>query len=159
MANLNQCNFIGNLTRSPEIKTLYDGSSMCKVSIAINESWKDKATGEKQEKTEFVNVIAFKRLAEVMGDYLKKGASVFISGKFQTRKWEDKEGNNRYTTEIIANQMQMLGGKGQGGQGDQGDQGSQISQERAAIRQSSPQQPSLADDVFGQLHDSDEPPF
>jgi len=83
-------------------------------SIAVGESWKDKTTGEKQERTEWVNLVAFERTAEIVAEYLKKGSQVYVSGKMQTRKWQDKEGNDRYTTEVVVHQMQMLGGRSSG---------------------------------------------
>jgi len=116
MANLNQCNFIGALGKDPESRFFPDGSAVCNFSIAINESWKDKATGEKKERVEWVNIVATHKLAEICGEYLKKGSSVFITGKLATRKWKDKDGQDRYTTEIRADTMQMLGGKQDGEQ-------------------------------------------
>ncbi len=110
MANLNQCQFIGNLGQKPEIKYTQSGVAVVNFNIAVSEKWKNR-DGEKQEHTEWVRCVAWKRLAEICGEYLDKGSSVWISGKLQTRSWEDKEGNKRYTTEIVANNMQMLGGK------------------------------------------------
>jgi len=110
MASLNSCSFIGNLTRDPEVKYLPNGDAVANCSIAVNESWKNKA-GEKQERAEFINLTFYRKLAEIAGQYLKKGALTYVEGKMQTRKWQDKEGVDRYTTEIIVNQMQMLGGK------------------------------------------------
>ena len=110
MASLNRCSFIGNLTRDPEVKFLTNGEAVANCSIAVNESWKDK-NGDKQERVEFVNITFYRRLAEIAGEYLKKGALTYVEGKMQTRKWVDKEGHDRYTTEIIVDQMQMLGGK------------------------------------------------
>lgn len=116
MASLNQCNFIGRLTEIPQIKYLPNGDPVVNFSIAINEKYKDK-TGETKEQTEFVRIVAFRKLAEIMGQYLKKGSQVFISGKMKTRKWQDQNGQDRYTTEIIADQMQMLGSKDDGNRG------------------------------------------
>ena len=110
MASLNLCSFIGNITRDPEVKYLPNGDAVASCSIAVNESWKNKA-GEKQERAEFINLTFYRKLAEIAGQYLKKGALTYVEGKMQTRKWQDKEGVDRYTTEIIVNQMQMLGGK------------------------------------------------
>lgn len=103
--SLNQCQFIGNLGRDPETRYLPSGESVCNFSIGVGWKTKDK------EGTEWVNVTAFSKLAEICGQYLKKGSHVFIQGRMQTRKWQDKEGNDRYTTEIIADKMQMLGGR------------------------------------------------
>lgn len=111
MASLNQCNFIGNLGRDPEMRYMPDGSAIANFSIACTENWKDKS-GAKQERTEWVRVSVFGKLAEICGEYLKKGSSVFISGRMQTREWADKEGVKRYTTEIVADTMKMLGTKG-----------------------------------------------
>jgi len=119
MANdLNLCQFIGRLGRDPELSYLSNGTAVAKFSIACGEQWKDK-DGQKQEKTEWVNCVAWQKLAEIIGKYLTKGGQVYISGKMQTRKWDDKEGNKRYSTEVVVNQMQMLGSKG-----DSGSQGS-----------------------------------
>ena len=110
MASVNKCIFIGNVTKDPEIRYAPSGDGIANFSIAVNESWKDK-NGQKQERVEFVNVVAYRKLAEIIGEYLRNGASVYIEGKMQTRKWQTKEGQDRYTTEIIADTMQMLGGK------------------------------------------------
>jgi single-strand DNA-binding protein len=107
MSDLNQCNFIGRLGRDPETKYTPGGDAVTNFSIAVGEAW--KKDGEKQERTEWVNVVAWRKLGEICGKYLKKGSQVCISGKMQTRTWEDKEGVKRYTTEIIAQSMQMLG--------------------------------------------------
>jgi single-strand DNA-binding protein len=119
MASLNQCNLIGNLGKDPETRFTAGGDAVVNFSIACNESWKD-ADGNRQEKTEWVSVVAFKKLAEIIGEYLKKGSQVFISGRLQTRKWQDKEGNDRYTTEIVADKMVMLGGKRDADQAEPG---------------------------------------
>jgi len=110
MASLNKCFFIGNLTRDPEVKYMTSGETVTNVSIACNEQWKNKA-GEKQESVEFVNLVFYKKLAEIAGKYCRKGASIHVEGKMKTRKWQTKEGQDRYSTEIIVDQMQMLGGK------------------------------------------------
>ena len=104
MASLNQCNFIGNLGGDPEIRYTPNGKAVTNFSIAVTEKYKD------EKKTEWVKCVAWGRLAEVIAEYLKKGSSIFISGRLQTRSWEDQNGNKRYTTEVVANQMQMLGG-------------------------------------------------
>ena len=115
MANLNQCNFIGALGKDPESRFFPDGTAVCNFSIAVNEKWKDKS-GEKKERVEWVNIVATHGLAEVCGKYLQKGSSVFVSGKLATRKWTDKDGQDRYTTEIRADTMQMLSGRQDGEQ-------------------------------------------
>lgn len=112
MANdLNQCNFIGRLGNDPETKYLANGDAVTNFSIACGESWKDKQTGQKQERTEWINVVAWRKLGEICGEYLRKGSQVMISGKFTTEKWQDQSGNDRYSTKIIANNMQMLGNR------------------------------------------------
>lgn len=108
---INKVILIGNLGKDPDIRYTAGGAAVANVTIATNESWKDKTTGEMQERTEWHNVVFFSRLAEIVGEYLRKGSQVYIEGRLQTRKWQDKSGNDRYTTEIIANEMQMLGGR------------------------------------------------
>lgn len=111
MASVNKAIIVGHLGRDPETRYLPSGEAVTNVSIATSESWKDKATGEKQERTEWHRVGFFGRLAEVAGEYLKKGSLVYVEGSIQTRKWTDKEGVERFTTEIRADRLQMLGGK------------------------------------------------
>jgi single-strand DNA-binding protein len=118
MASVNKCIFIGNLTRDPEVRFMTNGDAVCNFSIACNDSWKDKS-GQKQERTEYVNIVIYRKLGEVAGEYLKKGRPVYVEGRLQTRKWQTKEGDDRYTTEIIVDQMQMLGGRDGGSDGDQ----------------------------------------
>jgi single-strand DNA-binding protein len=101
---------IGRVTRDPETKYLPSGEAVTNLSIACNEKWKNK-DGEQQEKVEYINLTFYRRLAEVAGEYIKKGAMIYVEGRIQTRKWQDKEGKDRYTTEIIVNEMKMLGGK------------------------------------------------
>ncbi|MBN4079016.1 single-stranded DNA-binding protein [Beggiatoa alba] len=112
---INKVILIGNLGQDPEVKYMPNGGAVTNVTIATSESWKDKNTGEQKENTEWHRVVFFRRLAEIAGEYLKKGSKVYIEGKLQTRKWQDKDGNDRYTTEIIANEMQMLDARGGGG--------------------------------------------
>ena len=112
---VNKVILIGNLGRDPEVRYSPSGSAVANVTLATSESWKDKYSGEKQEKTEWHRVVFFGRLAEIAGEYLKKGSQVFVEGRLQTRKWQDKEGKDRYTTEIVANEMQMLGSRGGAG--------------------------------------------
>lgn len=111
---INKVILIGNLGQDPEVKYTPSGSAVTNVNIATNESWKDKNSGERQERTEWHRVVFFARLAEIVGEYLRKGSQVYIEGRLQTRKWQDKDGNDRYSTEIVANEMQMLGGRGGG---------------------------------------------
>ena len=107
---INKVTIVGNLGQDPETKALPSGSYVTNISVATSESWKDKQTGQQQERTEWHRIVFFNRLAEIAGEYLKKGSQVYIEGKLQTRKWQDQNGQDRYTTEIVANEMQMLGG-------------------------------------------------
>jgi single-strand DNA-binding protein len=109
---VNKVILVGNLGRDPEVRYMPSGNAVANVTLATTESWKDKQTGEKQERTEWHNVVFYSRLAEIAGEYLKKGSQVYVEGSLRTRKWQDKSGNDRYTTEIIASEMQMLGGRG-----------------------------------------------
>ena len=111
---VNKAILIGHLGRDPEVRYSPSGSAVANVSVATSESWKDKNTGENQERTEWHRVVFFGRLAEIVGEYLKKGSQVYIEGRLQTRKWQDQSGADRYTTEIVANDMQMLGGRAGG---------------------------------------------
>jgi single-strand DNA-binding protein len=110
MASVNKVILVGNLGRDPEVRFMPNGEAVCNFSIATTDSWKDKS-GAKQEKTEWHNIVMYRKLAEIAGEYLKKGRPVYVEGRLQTRKWQTKEGQDRYTTEIIADQMQMLGGR------------------------------------------------
>ncbi len=123
MASVNKVILIGNLGRDPETRYSPDGAAICNVSIATTSQWKDKATGERKEETEWHRVTFYGRLAEIAGEYLKKGRSVYVEGRLKTRKYKDKEGIEKYSTDIIADQMQMLGsreGMGGGGRSDDG---------------------------------------
>lgn len=111
MASVNKWIGIGNLGMDPDMRYLPSGEAVCNISIACSESWKDKATGEKKEHTEWVRVSFFGKLAEIAGQYLKKGSQVYVEGSLRTRKWQDKEGQDRYTTEIRADEMKMLGSR------------------------------------------------
>lgn len=111
MKGFNQAIIMGNLGQDPEVRYMPNGGAAANISVATTDSWKDKQTGEKQERTEWHRIVAFGKLAEIMGEYLKKGSTVLIQGEIRTRKWEDKEGNTKYTTEILAREMQMIGGR------------------------------------------------
>ena len=111
--SINKCIFIGNITRDPETKYMPNSEAVANASIACNERWKDKQ-GQQQEKVEYINLVFYRRLAEIAGEYLKKGTLIYVEGKLSTRKWQDKEGNDRYTTEIIVSDMKMLSGKPEG---------------------------------------------
>lgn len=119
MASVNKVILVGNLGRDPEVRYTPDNSAITNISIATTDTWKDKS-GAKQERTEWHRVAFFGRLAEIAGEYLKKGSQVYVEGRLQTRKWQDKEGQERYTTEIVADRMQMLGSRGGMGGGDMG---------------------------------------
>jgi single-strand DNA-binding protein len=112
---INKVILIGNLGQDPEVRYMPNGNAVANVSVATSESWKDKNSGEMQERTEWHRVVFFRRLAEIVGEYLKKGSKVYVEGRLQTRKWQDQSGNDRYTTEIVADQMQMLDSRGGGG--------------------------------------------
>lgn len=115
---INKVILVGNLGKDPETRYMPNGNAVTNVTLATSVAWKDQS-GQMQEKTEWHRVVFFNRLAEIAGEYLKKGSKVYIEGRLQTRKWQDQSGNDRYTTEIVANEMQMLDGRGGGG-GDQG---------------------------------------
>jgi single-strand DNA-binding protein len=109
---VNKVILVGNLGQDPDIKAMPSGMTVCNLRLATSESWKDKQSGEMKEQTEWHSVAMFGRLAEIAGEYLKKGSQIYVEGRLRTRKWQDKQGNDRYTTEIVAQDMQMLGGRG-----------------------------------------------
>ncbi len=117
---INKVILIGNLGADPETRAMPSGMTVANIRVATSESWKDKQSGESKERTEWHNVAMFGRLGEIAGEYLKKGSKVYIEGSLRTRKWQDKQGQDRYTTEIIANEMQMLDSRGGGGMGGGG---------------------------------------
>ena len=112
--SVNKVILIGRLGKDPETRYMTSGEAVTNATLATSDSWKDKS-GEKQEKTEWHNLVFYRRLAEIAGEYLKKGSQIYVEGKLQTRKWQTKEGQDRYTTEIVVNEMTMLGGKSTGG--------------------------------------------
>ena len=128
---VNKVILIGNLGQDPEVKYMPNGNAVANITVATSENWKDKNTGEQVDKTEWHRVVFFRRLAEIAGEYLKKGSKVYIEGKLQTRKWQDKNGKDNWTTEIVANEMQMLDSRG-GGSSD-------FNQNQGAPSQSAPQ--------------------
>lgn len=139
MASVNKVILIGNLGRDPEVRYSPDGAAICNVSIATTSQWKDKATGERREETEWHRVVFYNRLAEIVGEYLKKGRPIYVEGRLKTRKWQDKDtGADRYSTDIVADQMQMLGGR------DGGEGGGEYNQAAAAPREQRPAQPRAA---------------
>ena len=142
MASVNKVILVGNLGRDPEVRYSPDGAAICNVSIATTSAWKDKSTGEKREETEWHRVVFYNRLAEIAGEYLRKGRSVYVEGRLKTRKWQDKEtGADRYSTDIVADQMQMLGGRGDDA-GTSG--GTEYNQAPAQQRSQRPAQPRPA---------------
>jgi len=114
MAAVNKVILVGNLGKDPEIRYLQDGTAVANFSIATTRKWKDRGTGEEKSQTEWHRIVAFRRLGEICGEYLSKGKQVYIEGRLQTREWEDKDGNRRWTTEIVAREMQMLGSRESG---------------------------------------------
>lgn len=143
MASLNQCQFIGNVGRQPEARYSPSGDCICSFSVAVNETWKDKSTGERKESTEWVRVVAYRKLGEICAEYLKSGTPVWVQGKLKTRKWQDKEtGQDRYATEIVGEQLQMLGGRD-----DSGAQSTHHAPQARQQRPAAPQAPAanLAD--------------
>lgn len=123
MASVNKVIIVGNLGRDPETRYMPNGEAVTNIAVATTESWKDKNTGEKKELTEWHRITFYRKLAEIAGQYLKKGSQIYVEGRLQTRKWQDKEGVERYTTEIIADTMQMLGGRQGAGGMDEGGYG------------------------------------
>ncbi len=151
---INKVIVVGNLGNDPEIRYMPNGNAVANLSIATSESWKDQQ-GQQQERTEWHRVTMYRRLAEVAGEYLKKGSQVFVEGKLQTRKWQDQQGNDRYTTEIIADNMQMLGGGRSDGQGSQ--QGAYQQNNRPQNNQGRPQNPPQQGNVPKPVPKMDEP--
>lgn len=111
MASINKVILIGNLGRDPEVRYTSAGTAVCNLTLATSRNWKDKQSGEKQEETEWHRVVFYDRLAEIAGEYLKKGRSAYVEGRLKTRKWQDKDGRDNYTTEIVGESLQLLGGK------------------------------------------------
>ena len=157
---VNKVILVGNLGRDPEIKYTASGAAIANITIATSESWNDKQSGEKVEKTEWHRVVAFQRLAEIMGEYLKKGSQVYIEGKLQTRKWQDQNGQDRYSTEVVASDMQMLGSRGGEGGGSQQNTGGFRSNPKPQQQQpQQPQQQQSAPASSGGGFDDDDIPF
>jgi single-strand DNA-binding protein len=140
-SGINKVILVGNLGQDPEVRYMPNGGAVCNITVATSETWKDKNTGEQQERTEWHRVVMFRRLAEIAGEYLKKGSKVYLEGKLQTRKWQDQQGQDRYTTEIVADEMQMLDSRG-------GSASFEPSQPRQSAPQSQPQAAAPADNGF-----------
>jgi single-strand DNA-binding protein len=143
---INKVILIGNLGADPETRAMPSGTTVANLRIATSESWKDRQSGEQQERTEWHRVALFGRLAEVAAEYLRKGSQVYIEGSLRTRKWQDKQGNERYSTEIVANDMQMLGGRGGGAGGGMG--GGESGRERADFQEAPASSPSTEREDF-----------
>ncbi len=142
---VNKAIIIGTLGRDPEVKYTAGGSAVVNISVATNETWKDKSTGENQERTEWHRIVIFGKLAEIAAQYLKKGSQVYFEGRIQTRKWQGQDGQDRYTTEIVANEMQMLGGRGDS-------TGGPVDYNRPASKPASqPSDASVSDDGFDDI--------
>lgn len=154
MASVNKVILVGNLGADPETRFMPNGDAVANVRLATTESWKDKQSGEKREITEWHRVVFYRKLAEIVGQYLKKGSAVYVEGRIRTRKWQDKEGQERYTTEIEANEMQMLGGRSGGGaSGGEAEYGGSMpssgaaSSSRAAPAKKAPSFEDMDDDI------------
>ena len=147
MASVNKVIIVGNLGKDPEVRYMPSGGAICNVNVATTRQWKNKESGEKQEETDWHRIVFFDRLAEIAGEYLKKGRSVYVEGRLRTRKWTDKEGKDQYTTEIVATEMQMLGGReGAGGGGNAGgdEEGGGYSERSAPQRQAPASRPAAS---------------
>jgi len=160
---INKVILVGNLGNDPEVRYTPSGGAVANITIATSETWKDKNSGQKQEKTEWHRVVMFNRLGEIAGEYLKKGSKVYVEGKLQTRKWQDKNGQDRYTTEIVANEMQMLDSRGGTGdfapsqQQSYGGGQQQGGQQQGRPQQQQQQQPPMAEPVgAGDFSDFDD---
>ena len=152
---VNKVILVGNLGNDPDVKYTADGRAIANISLATTDSWKDKNTGEQQDRTEWHRVVFFNRLAEIVSEYLKKGAQDYVEGRLQTSKWQDQSGADRYTTEIVASEMQMLGGRS-GGTADFGGApvgGGQQPQQQRPQQQPSAAAPAAAAPMMGDLDD------
>jgi single-strand DNA-binding protein len=145
---INKVILIGHLGADPETRAMPSGMTVANLRLATSESWKDKQSGEQQERTEWHNVALFGRLGEIAGEYLRKGSQVYIEGRLRTRKWQDKDGRDRYTTEIVANDMQMIGGRGGGGGGGGGGMGAGFPEDRGRSDEPAPAGPGGGREEF-----------
>jgi single-strand DNA-binding protein len=145
---VNKAIIVGTLGQDPEVRYTASGSAVANISVATNETWRDKSTGEAQERTEWHRIVMFGKLAEIAQQYLKKGSQAYFEGRIQTRKWQDQSGNDRYSTEIVANEMQMLGGRGGGGGGEPMGSGGQSQQSRSAPAETAPMDDGFDDIPF-----------
>jgi single-strand DNA-binding protein len=152
-ASLNRVSIIGNLGRDPEIRFTPDGASITNVTVATTDSWKDKQTGEKKEATEWHRIVFFGKLAEIAGQYLTKGRQIYVEGALRTRKWTDKEGQDRYTTEIVASEMKMLGSREGSGNASPRDAGGGYNRPAASAGGGAGNQPAVAGSGFETMED------
>ena len=160
MASINKVILIGNLGRDPEVRYTPSGAAICNITIATTRNWKDKNSGDKVEETEWHRVVFYDRLAEIAGEYLKKGRPVYVEGRLKTRKCTDKDGVEKYTTEIIAENMQLLCGRESGGGGCGGDEGGYAPRERSApASRQAPQRPAPQKSSTGFDDMDDDIPF
>jgi len=144
---INKVILIGNLGADPEVRYTPANTAVCNISVATTDQWRDKQSGEQQEKTEWHKVVMFNRLGEIAGEYLRKGSKVYIEGRLQTRKWQGQDGQDRYTTEIVANEMQMLDGRSGAAPMDDAGYGSRQQQPKQPRQPSPPADDDLADDI------------
>jgi single-strand DNA-binding protein len=154
---VNKVILIGNLGKDPELKSFPNGDAFCNLTLATSESWTDKQSGEKKERTEWHNLVFTRKLAEIAGQYLKKGSKIYVEGSLRTRKWQDKEGHDRYTTEIQVNDMQMLDGRGGGSGSAGGEDYSGGGRSAPPARSSAPAKPAPAAESGGGFEDDDIP--
>jgi len=159
MASVNKVILVGNLGKDPEVRYMPSGSAICNITVATSRQWKDKTSGERQEETEWHRVALFDRLAEIAGEYLKKGRPVYIEGRLKTRKYTDKDGVERYTTEIIAAEMQLLGSREGGGGGGGGDEAGGAPAPRSAPAPRAPASKPVAKSSTGFDDMDDDIPF
>lgn len=148
---INKVILIGNIGVDPDVRYLPNGSPVTTLSIATSEAWKDKATGQKQERTEWHRVVCFNRLGEIAGEYIRKGSKIYVEGSLRTRKWQDQQGQDRYTTEIIANDIQMLDSKGTASSGYEDMPQTQFAPANQNVDRQQPAQ--MPQDAFDQLDD------
>lgn len=154
---INKAIIVGNLGTDPEVRYTAGGSAVANITVATSDTWKDKSTGEMQERTEWHRVVFFARLAEIAGEYLRKGSKIYVEGRIQTRKWQNKDGQDVYTTEIVGNDMQMLDSRSADGQPQSGGQSQQ--QRQQPQQRQSQQQPAMAGGGGFEDEDEDRIPF
>ena len=148
---VNKAIIVGTLGQDPEMRYTANGSAVANISVATNETWKDKSTGEAQERTEWHRIVMFGKLAEIAQQYLKKGSQAYFEGRIQTRKWQDNSGNDRYSTEIVANEMQMLGGRAGAGGGAPMESGGQSQSQSQSQSKPAPAETAPMDDGFDDI--------